>query len=257
MSMKISVLALVLCFGSSAYARVFNFKDTGLGVMLRGTGGLSSVDKDPYGDSSGSSTEIDEQTKYNYGGELAAVWGMGQNYNLRLGAEVMQHHPIKEGHGKNAAGTDRFQFDSSTFVFNPNIAAEIFLEAGSKFRFFAQAGVGYAMVDVENRYTMTATGTSELGVGSFNEKMSGTGMSYLVGAGFEALMLDNVTISVDGGYRYIKITELKYTGDVNNIVAPAGAAKGDTALKNDGTKRELNLGGLFVGASLRFYLNFL
>ncbi len=250
-------LVLVLLIGPPSYARVFNFKNSGTGVMLRGSGGMSSVGKDPYGNSSGTGTSIADETKYNYSGELGLIFGMGENCNLRIGAEVIQHHPIKEGHGKDSSDTELFQLDSSTFVFNPNLAMEFFLESGQSTRFFAQGGLGYAMVDVENRYTMTAPGTSAFGVGDFNEKMSGTGLSVMVGAGFETTLIDNVTFSIDGGYRYIKVAELKYTGDVNNIVSPSGTSKGDTALKGDGTKRELNLGGLFIGASLRFYLNFL
>ena len=251
------VLLFIMIASPPAFARVFSFKDSNLGVMLRGSGGTSSVGKDPYGDSSGSDTTIVDETKYNYSGELGLVLGMGSSFNLRIGSEIIQHHPVKEGHGLNPGGIERFQLESSTFVFNPNIAAEIFFEAGATTRFFAQLGLGYAMVDVANRYTMTATGTSELGVNDFNEKMSGTGISAMVGAGLETFLLDNVTLSLDAGYRYIQVSELKYSGDVNNIVRPTGALKGEAALNTDGSKRELNLGGVFVGASLRFYQHFL
>lgn len=253
-------LTLVLLFmqfsGPQAQARVFNFKDGGLAVFLRGKGGTSNIGNDTFGDSSGTDTVIEDEIKYSYGGELGLLMGM-KGFNLRFGAEINRHHPITDGNGKNTSDQDRFTYDAYTFVFNPNVTAEIFMEEGQSTRLYAQVGVGYAMVDVENRYRMTAQGTTDLGVSDFSEKMSGAGMSYLVGAGLETLMLDNVTFSIEAGYQYIKVGELKYTGDVNNIVAPTGAAKGDSALKNDGTKRELNLSTAFVGVSLRFYLNFL
>lgn len=252
------VLALTLLLsGAEAQARVFNFNDGGLAVFLRGKGGTSSVGKDTFGDSSGADTVIEDEVKYSYGGELGVLLGVGSGFNLRLGAEIIRHHPVTDGNGKNPAGQDRFTYDAYTFLFNPNIAAEIFLEQGQSTRYFAQVGVGYAMVDVENRYRMTAQGTSDTGLSDFNEKMSGTTMSYMLGVGLETLMLDNVTFSLEAGYQHIQLKELKYTGDLNNFVSPGGAAKGDPALKHDGSKRELNLSTPFAGASLRFYLNFL
>jgi len=240
---------------TAAEARVFNFKEGNLGVMLRGKGGTSSIGKDTFGNSSGADTVIEDEIKYSYGGELGVIIGMGSSMNLRIGAEMVRHHPITDGNGKNPAGQDRFTYDAYTFLFNPNVAVEIFMEEGDSTRVFAQVGVGYAMVDVENRYRMTAQGTSDLGVNDFSEKMSGTTMSYLIGAGFETVMLDNVTFSMDAGYQYIRLKDLKYTGDVNNFVG--GGTKGESALTHNGTKRELNLSTPFVGASLRFYLNFL
>jgi opacity protein-like surface antigen len=250
------VFILILSWPFAVHARVFNFKETGLGVMLRGTGGMTGVADDAYGNSSGDGTSMDDESKYSYGGELGAILGLGEGFNVRIGAEILKPHPVK-GHGKNPSDQERFELESSVFMFNPNIAFEIFLKKSDSIRFFGQFGVGYAMVDVENRYDMTTQGTTDLGVGDFNEKMSGTAIAYMIGAGLETTMLDNVTLSLECGYRYVKISELKYTGDVNNIVAPSGAAKDATALNNDGTKRTLDLGGVFAGASLRFYLNFL
>lgn len=257
--MRIQVALLIWLALSSAVsqARVFNFKDSGLGVFLRGTGGLSSVSDEPFGKSSGVDTSMDDESKYQYGGELGAVFGIGDSVNLRIGAEVMRHHPVK-GSGRNPSDQERFELESSTFVFNPNLALEFLFKQSQATRMYVQLGVGYAMVDVENRYDMTSTGTAELGgIDDFNEKMSGVAPSYLLGVGMETQALDNVTLSLEGGYRYIKVSELKYTGDVNNIVSPAGAAKDAPALNHDGSQRELDLGGFFVGAALRFYLHFL
>lgn len=244
-----------LLWAPLAQARVFNFNDTGLGVMLRGTGGTSSLGDSAFGDSSGTDTSMEDESKYQYGGEIGAVMG-GDSFNFRIGAEIIRHHPVK-AHGKNPSDQERFELESKTFVFNPNVAFEIFMKKSESTRFYAQLGVGYAMVDVENRYEMTAQGTTDLGVGSFNEKMSGTGMSYILGAGLETRFIDNVTLSLEAGYRYLKITELKYTGEVNNIVTPSGAAKGAAATNHDGSKRAVDLSGVFLGTSLRFYLNFL
>ena len=53
------------------------------------------------------------------------------------------------------------------------------------------------------------------------------------------------------------MNNLKYKAAVNTIVSPNGVQKGDPVLNADGSKRTLNLSGLFGGLALRFYLNFL
>lgn len=250
-------IAALLWIAAPAEARVFNYKDSNLAMFLRGTGGTSNLGDAPFGDSCGADTEISEGSKYSYSGELGLLIGLGGTANLKFGAEALQHRPVSEGKGKNASDVERFSLDSSTFVFNPNLAIEIVLDGAGSTRYFASGSVGYAMVDVENRYTMTATGTSDLGVSDFNEKMSGTGMSATLGGGLETLFTDNVTFTLEGGYRYLKVKKLTYRGDVNNIVKPAGASKGDEALNHDGTSRALDLSSFFVGVSFRFYLHFL
>jgi opacity protein-like surface antigen len=256
MNLKSALLIGFALISAASEARVFSYKDAGLSVLLRGTGGMSSVSDAPFGQSSGVDTTMDDQSKYQYGGELGMVLALNDKTNLRLGAEVMKHHPVR-GSGKNPAEQERFELESSTFVFNPNLAFEFLFKQGQSSRFFVQLGVGYAMVDVENRYDMNSTGTAELAVDDFNEKMSGSAPSYMAGVGMEFQALDNVALSFEAGYRYCKIAELKYTGDFNSIVAPTGTHKGDPALNHDGSQRELDLGGAFVGAALRFYLHFL
>ncbi|MGE4130854.1 MAG: hypothetical protein AB7F86_04415 [Bdellovibrionales bacterium] len=250
-------LALALVFAaSSAQARVFSFKESGLGMFLRGTGGTSAVGDDPFAKSSGSDTSVSGKTSYAYSGELGVVFGLGSMVNLRLGAEVIQHHPVKETSGKNSSDIERFQLDSSTFIFNPNLTMEVIFHQEGNTRYFGELGVGNSEVTVENRYTMTSTGTSELGVTDFNEKLSATALSYHVAAGLETLFTDTVTFVAQVGYRILTVDSLKYKGDVNNIVSPSGAAKGDKALKNDGTARSLDLSGVFVGVAFRFWLHF-
>jgi opacity protein-like surface antigen len=256
MRVPLLLISALAFFAAPAEARVFNYKDSTLAMFLRGTGGTSNLGDAPFGDSCGTDTEISEGSKYSYSGELGLLIGLG-SVNLKLGAEALQHRPVAEGKGKNSSDVERFSLDSSTFVFNPNVAIEIVLDGAGNTRYFASGSVGYAMVDVENRYTMTATGTTDLGVSDFNEKMIGTGMSATLGGGLESLFTDNVTFTLEGGYRYLKVAKLTYRGDVNNIVKPAGASKGEEALNHDGTSRALDLSSFFVGVSFRFYLHFL
>ncbi len=225
---------------------------------MRGIGGLSAVGQEPFGNSSGQDTSVDGETKFSYGGELGFQIGFGSNLNLRMGAEVIQHRPVKDAKGTNSSGTERFELDSNVFIFNPNFTFEYAYATSGATKMYMGAGMGYANITIENRYTMTATGTSELGgVTDFNEKIEGTSTSFHVLTGIETTFVDNSTLSLDVGYRYLRTKELKYKAPANNIVSPGGVAEGDIVRNHDGTDRSMDLGGLYFGMTLKFYLNFL
>lgn len=251
-----STLLLVLLWAVGGEARVFSYKDTNKAAYVRGTGALSGIGQNAFSDSSGTDTDLEGNSAYAYSGELGFVFGVGSMTNVRLGAELIQHRPV-DGKGLNAAGDERFTIDSSVAVFNPNITVEFIYKTQDALRFFVFAGLGLADVTVDNRYTMTATGTSELGVSDFSEKLSASTYSGHAGIGLETRFVDNVTFSADFGYRYLPVRTLKYKGDVNNIVTPSGASKGDEALNHDGNKRSLDLSGISAGITFRFYLQFL
>jgi hypothetical protein len=252
---RITLLLILVCV-FSAEARVFNYKEASKAAYLRGTGALSRVGQSAFENSSGTDTELKGESTYAYSGELGFVFGVGSMTNIRLGAEMIQHRPV-DGKGLNPAGEERFALDSSVVVFNPNVTLEFIYKTQDNLRFFVFTGLGFADVTVDNRYTMTATGSTELGVADFSEKLTGSTYSGHAGIGLEARFVDNVTFSCDFGYRYLPVRTLKYKGDVNNIVAPGGAAKGDEALNHDGHKRSLDLSGISAGITFRFYLQFL
>ncbi|MGE0529098.1 MAG: hypothetical protein AB7G93_17885 [Bdellovibrionales bacterium] len=251
------IVSTIGAMGAGAQARVFSYKDAFLSSYIRGTGQLSAVGKEPFGNSSGTDTSVDEETRFGYSGEIGFVFNLTQSFHLRLGAEAIQHRPVKEAKGLSPSGAERFSLDSSVFVFNPNVALEYVYSQRGNLRFYMTAGVGLAEVTVENRYTMTAAGTSQLGVEDFNEKLAGSTYSSHFGVGLETLFVDNVTFSFDVGYRYLPVPSLKYKGPTNPIVSPGGVNEGDEARTHGGGKRQLDLGGLTLSAAFRFYLNFL
>ena len=255
--MRTTILIGLILFISQAEARVFSFKDAGLAAYLRGHWGFSSVNKDPFANSSGVDTSVGDQSDFQYGGEFGVAMGLGSAFALRLGAEVTQHGPVSEAVGTGPTDAERFKLESSVFIFTPMVTVEYIYTAGPSTRYYFAVGAGLADVTVDNRYTMTDLGTSDLGVSSFNEKMSAQGTSYHFLTGLETSFVDNTTLSLDIGYRYLPINELKYKGDVNNIVSPTGVSKGDTVFNADGSKRTLDLSGAYVGLTFRFYLHFL
>ena len=261
--MKFRYLSLAIAFSSiglsssRAEARVFSFKDADLAAYMRGTGGLSAVGQEPFNHSSGTDTLIDGKTQFDYSGELGLAVGLSQEWQLRLGAEIIQHRPVSDEPGTSPAGAQRFTLYSSVGVFNPNLTLQYTFRNLGGLRVYGHFGGGYSQVTVENTYKMTAVGTTAYGVGDFKEIMVANVPSGHVGVGMETLFTDNATFSLDVGYRYMKVPQLTYKTDVQNILSPTGVAKGKIVVNADGSQRRLDLGGLVVGLTFRFYLSFL
>jgi hypothetical protein len=251
------ILFILMGLSINSEARVFSYKDSGLAAFVRGTGGLSVLNQDAFGNSSGAGTTVDGKSRYNYGGEVGFMLGLTSSFHVRFGAEVFQNHPVV-GDGVDSSGTTRFTLNSSVFVFNPNIAFEYVYKTTGNLRFFGEVGGGYANVTVVNDYKMTSAGTTALGVGDFKETMDTNVISGFLGMGLETLFTDNVTFIIDVGYRYLYAKALKYKADTKNILSPTtGVHKGDPVVNQDGSNRKMNLGGPYGGIAFRFYLNFL
>lgn len=253
MRSKALLLIYIGCLSLSAQARVFDFKNAGLAAYIRGTGGLTNLDKDSFDKASGAGTKVSGSSAYAYGGEIGAMLGFGEHFHMRLGLEVMQPSGLSKAKGTSASGVERFSLDSSVFVFNPNVTFEYIYQVEGSWRFFGALGVGYADVTVENKYNMSAS--SDLSTASYSEKLGGKGMSGLAAMGVETLFLDNVTFAMDLGYRYMPVSSLTYKADV--VGFNGTFAKGDSAVDSAGKKRAVDLSGVIIGASFRFYFNFL
>jgi hypothetical protein len=62
-----------------------------------------------------------------------------------------------------------------------------------------------------------------------------------------------VTLALDLGYRYFKVSSLSSTGTATTFTG--SETSGSTILNTNGSDRSLNLGGAFGGLSMRFYIN--
>jgi hypothetical protein len=253
--MRCLALLTLLFSAGLAQARVFSFKDAGLAPYFRTTGGLSRIDQDAFIHSSGTDNSISEHTRYQYSGEVGLMFTPLQGVSIRLGAEVLQHRPTSQAAGLSSSGNEEFRLDSTVQAFNPNASVEIAFYSGANSRAYILGGAGFADVTIENKYTMSATTTQS--IPSFTETMGGRGFSGHMGIGYETLFTDNVTFSADVGYRHLAVNEFKYKGAVNNLVSPSGVFGGDVVYNADGSNRKLNLGGVFVGFTFRFYLHFI
>lgn len=250
-------LLYALALSGPAQARVFNWKEATLAAYVRGTGGTSALGKNAFAASLGTGESVDATSALSYGGEIGAFFAFTPSVHVRIGAELLQSRSVGQAPGVNASGTELYRLNSTVSAFNPNVTLEFSRSSVGILRYFGYLGAGYATASVQNQFTMTAAGTSADGVNDFNEVMAGHAISGALGAGAEILFTDNATCVLDIGYRYMRFSNLKYTGDATTINPSAGVQKGDAVLGTDGQPRVLDLSGVTVGVAFRFYLNFL
>ncbi len=237
-----------------ASARKFSFATEDMAAYFRGTGGMSAVEQDAFEKSSGVDTLLSsEKSTFNYGAELGFLFKIHDSLNFRIGAEILQAK-VSDVKGTNASGVERFTLESDIFAFNPIVNIEYVWGSGDNSRFVGYFGMGYASVRLDNKYEMTATGTSELSQSTFTEKSEGSFINGVVGVGWEGLFVDNVTAMLDVGYRFLDINKLKHSAD-NPTMGGGTAAKGSEVTNANGSQRTFDLGGPYIGLSFRFYID--
>jgi hypothetical protein len=251
--MSILKILIFIFISFQSEARVFSFKDADMSVYLRGTGGLSQAGSDAWKFSSGNQTFFDSKdgVDYNFSGELGFLASF-KKMNIRLGFEILQTKDAKVSGNDNLA-VKLMDVESRSIAFTPNVTLEFnILEQGTT-RYLLFLGGGYSTVDITNRYTLTTAGTTAYGaIPDYKEDVSGKAITLEAGVGTEFLLLDNVTLFLDVGYRELSVPELYF--DETIITVSGNRAKGERATKENGNPRSIDLGGAFIGLSLRFYL---
>jgi hypothetical protein len=246
-------LALLLV-GTSASARVFTMADSNVAAYFRGTGGMNMMGGTAYSTSSGNATYFDDKYKplYNYSGEIGVLIHMGESVSMRLAVEGLQSREVTAV-GESGAGVKYMDVDSKIVAFVPNLTFEFKLSGTPNSKTYLFLGGGYATVKGTNDYTMTAAGTTQYGgATNYSETVAGTGLMGQAGAGYEFVMLDNCGFSIEGGWRYLPVSKLKYQDSVTTV--SGAVTDGGTAKDFNGGTRKYDMGGPFVGVSFRFYI---
>ena len=244
----------ILAAAPEASARKFSFSTEDMAAYFRGTGGMSAVEQSAFDKSSGTDTTLSsEKSSFNYGAELGFLFKIHESLNFRVGAEILQAK-VSDVKGTNSSGAERFTLESDIFAFNPMVNVEYVWGTGENSRFVGYFGFGYASVRLDNKYEMTATGATELSQNTFTEKSDGSFINGVVGIGWEGLFVDNTTVMLDAGYRFLDVNKLKHSAD-NPVMGGGTAAKGSEVTNADGSQRTFDLGGPYIGLSFRFYID--
>jgi hypothetical protein len=256
--MKFIIGLIFFITSSFAQARVFDFGGESLAAYFHTTAGYSTIGNFAYANSSGENTVFTDTVPYIPGFELGFLFGIEGSLVVKIGAEIIQTKELSQISGKNAAGQELFLLDSKVFGFNPNLSIEFNISQDAKSRFFFATTVGWVVMSIDNGYTFSTPGNSELVVAAdYIEKSEASVLTYGGSVGYETLAVDNVTIMLNAGYRHIPVDKMTYKHDYTDLIGSQTATKGDPVLNNDGTKRTFHFGGPFVGVGFRFYINFL
>ena len=253
MKMWIFVAAMPLLLQASvAQARVFDFKNEFLAIYFGGSFGTTSAGDGAYALSSGGGGIVfDKKVASASSAEGGIALTLGR-ITLRLGVDYIMPRDQMGVIATDAGGTQLFSLDSklSAFVLLGNL--ELLAYRGSRSRALIGAGYGTATANLQNQYTMTATGTTQLGVTDYTEEATGTAPMMQGYLGWEFLFTDTATAALQGGYRYLQIPSFKST---KTTTAITGSQSNGSAIHNyDGSERSMNLSGAFVGITFRFYL---
>ena len=243
---------LFLVFATSvAEGKAFTFKEGGLAAYVRGGAGVSRLRQDAYANSSGSAVFADDNVKMNTFGEVGAQFVVGV-FNMRLGIEALRPKEMVI-QGKNAGGSELFELTSGVFAYSPSLTFEYVYSSMGFVRFYSFLTASYSFVTLDNKYEMTTAGNTAFSPAtSYTEKAEGTAVGGVLGFGFETMFADNATFSLDFGYRHLVVNNFKHKAA--GVVIGDTVAKGDPVLNSDGSKRQLDMGGLNVGVMFRFYI---
>ncbi|MDG0815578.1 hypothetical protein [Bdellovibrio svalbardensis] len=244
------LLPLALIFlSASAEARIFDLGRENIAAYFGFTGGTSAVGQSAFENEAGSSVTISNEVKYNYSGEFGVVYST-PIASVRFGFEFLKPQSLENLVGKNAT-TDLYTETSDILGYIPKITFDINLRKTADSRSFISATAGYATVTLKNSYTLTAAG--QAAYPGMDDKMEakGTGILYGASLGHESFLTDTTTMLFEFGYRKLNIEDLKYTRSGSYF----GTAHNDgDAVLNNGSQRNIDLSGMFLGLSFRFYM---
>lgn len=249
--MRFTIVFLALLWALPTWARVFNLATETKAVYLKGNVGLSNLGEDAYINSSGSSTVFNAQPKYNYGGEVGIVF-VGKDAGGNLGVEFFSAQKQSAISGTNSGGTELMTVDSNITAMIAKGGLIYNYKTIGNFRLYSGLTLGYALVQMQNDYTLNGVGQGMYGISSFNELGKSSAIMGDVTTGMEFPFADTGTMFLELGYRYFTVSNLQNEKAGTGF---SGAVTTGTDVTNaDGSKRTLDLGGVFTGIGFRFYL---
>ncbi len=246
----IAILILVVCQDVSA--RVFNLGGVSLGTYLKASGGTSQMGADAFRNAGGvSALTFGDGAAFGFAGEFGVAFDSGPVLT-RVGFELYRPQKLSQYEVTNDTGSAMYTVDSDVISFSPVLSFEFILEKTQTSKSYILAGGGYSYLTLKNTFSFTAAGASQLGHGDFVEDAKGNTIFGFAGVGYEMLMVDNVTFSMEAGYRYMEASKLTLKSATNSLVG--SKSEGDALKNHDGGDRSLNLSQPFISILFKFYI---
>ncbi|MDZ4662136.1 MAG: hypothetical protein SGJ18_11020 [Pseudomonadota bacterium] len=249
-----SLFTLVLAFTTSTTeAKVFNLTNVNASSYLKAIGGTSNIHNDAFihGGGGYDQVTVKDGAIYSFGGEFGFSFEAGST-TTRLGIELARPQKLSDYEVKDANGAILYTLESEIVAFSPSVTFEWALAKAGTSKTYVFTGGGYSYVTLVNNYNMTSAGTTAFSKASFIEDAKTQAIFGTLGLGYEMLLVDNVTISMEFGYRHLEARRFLMRGTSDAISKNYQA---DDVLKNtDGSDRRLILSHPFVGVLFKFYL---
>lgn len=248
------VYIIFLLFSSEiSEARVFSFSNESFAGYIRTGYGLG-LENGAMSKSNGTAgTPADSTIKfpYNLSGEFGFVYS-GSHINFRFGIEVLRPQTIDTA-GTNG-GTELYDLKSEASVVIPKLGLEFNFIKTPWHRVYMYMAGGSASLAARNAYTLTAAGDAAYNpIDDFYEDLRGTATTYEGSFGYEGLLADTTTWSIELGYRSLNFTRITHNRAANTFTG--NVVKGDVATNTDGSDRNLNLTGAYASIGFRFWIN--
>lgn len=214
---------------------------------------------DPYSKTSGSSTQFDDSISYAFSGEFGFALLFSPKVQMRLGFEGFTLKNAEVTGNDETSGTALMDITSKTSSFMPTLSIEYAFLANDKFRAYVLGGLSYAKVTVSNDYTLTSTGTSTYSgaLDQYKETWESEVLfPYHAMVGIEYYAFDNVTLSLEGGWRQFVADKFSYKESLTVIRGGSSldVTEGSTVRNNSDEKISLDLSGPYAGIVIKFYI---
>ncbi len=242
--MKFLGLSL-LFFSLMAEARVFSMKDGQFAGYIHGTYGPSSVDTSFF-EGESTSTDYSEGFVTHMGGEFGFLYRT-DHFNWIFGFEIIK--PTKTSGEASAGGSTDYSYTSELTVFAPKLGLEVIVYQTQKFRLGFNGTIGTASLTTKTEYTNVTIAPNA----DFTVKGKSAGNMLTLGIGGEWHFSDNTTFYLQGNYRNLRFDKIKYSEDVSDSFQ-GPQTSGGTMTELDGSRRKLNLTGIYAAAGFRFWL---
>lgn len=246
--MKFVLPLLLLILSAPVQARVFNLDQQKVAFYFKGNIGTSRLERDAFVRSDGAVATITEEVLFQYAGEMGLFFA-ANTWGFRVGVQGIYPQVLDNVEAKNAAGNIEYNMRSRIFGVLPVVHVLYSFIQNKSVRWYVAGGGGMGSVTILNSYTFTSV--SPYNLVDFTEEGTAWVPMYEGSTGLEFSLVDNVTMLVDMGYRYMLATGFKHTRAVNTFQGPVG--KGDKVTNHGGAERELDMSSAYIGMGFKFY----
>jgi hypothetical protein len=250
----LSQLAALMFLSQVALAKPFDYNKETFAAYCTGTYGPLAKGDSLISDSSGAGTHFDKKISSLMGAEIGVLYRR-ERVTLRGGVGFFVPQRYTALAGLDASNQTLFNLVHRVYTYSPQGSIELDFYHSQTARAYVGAGAGYAVLNGSSEYTFTPAGTTAYGVSDYKETFSGTAIQKYGYLGYEFLLSDHVTFSINGGYRDLTFTTLKASGSYATLTG--AYTEGKPLVNNNGDNRRYVMSGFYTTIGLQFFISWL